>query len=193
MKFARSLRIGAIVVGLAALQGLLVVLYMKVEDDRHAPAQVGFLYERIPNKPAPALELGGVDGTTRTLSELRGRTVLLHFWATWCPPCREELPGLLELGRALSAEGKLEVIAVSLDTDWAAIRQFFGGAVPAEVVLEKSGLSQASYDLSTLPDTYLLSADGVLQARFGGARNWQTQAARDAVLRAARGDAARGR
>jgi thiol-disulfide isomerase/thioredoxin len=188
MTFARSLRIGAIVVGLAALQGLLVVIYMKVEDDRHTPAEVGFRFERIPNRPAPALELVGIDGTNRRLSELRGRTVLLHFWATWCPPCREELPGLLALGRELSAERKLEVIAVSLDTDWAAIRQFFGGAVPAEIVLETSGSSQGGYDLSTLPDTYLLSADGVLLARFGGARNWQTQAARDAVLQAARGD-----
>jgi thiol-disulfide isomerase/thioredoxin len=187
MQVRRFLRIAIGMIGLAALQGLLVLVYLNVEEGRRAPAETGFGYERLPSRPAPELILASLDGRNRRLSDLRGRPILLHFWATWCPPCREELPGLLELGRELSAAGELELLAVSLDTDWTAIRAFFGGVVPAEVVLERSGVSQRSYDLSTLPDTYLLSADGVLQARFGGARNWRTQAALDTVLRTARG------
>jgi thiol-disulfide isomerase/thioredoxin len=186
METRRGLRIAAIVIALAALQGLLVLIYLDVEAGRRAPADAGFRYERVPSRPAPDLMLASLDGKSQKLSELRGRPILLHFWATWCPPCRAELPSLLQLGRELSDAGKLRLVAVSLDTEWKQVHDFFEGAIPAEIVLESSGLSQRNYDLATLPDTYLLSADGTLQARFGGARDWQTQAARDALLAAAK-------
>jgi thiol-disulfide isomerase/thioredoxin len=184
MTARRSLRVSAVVLGLVALQGLLVLVYRSVEEGRRAPAEAKFRFERVPSRPAPDLLLADLDGKSRKLSALRGRPVLLHFWATWCPPCRDELPSLIALGSELSSAGRLQLVAVSLDADWKEVREFFGGDVPREVVLERSGLSQESYDLSTLPDTYLLSADGMLLARLGGARDWQTPPARDALLQA---------
>jgi len=186
MKAGRLIRIAAIVIGLIALQGLLVLTYLNVEKGRNAPADAVFRYERVPSRLAPDLTFALLDGSTGKLSEHRGHPVLLHFWATWCPPCRDELPSLLQLGSELSVAGDLRIIAVSLDTDWKEVRAFFEGSVPDEIVLDTSGASQGSYDLSTLPDTYLISKDGMLRARFGGARNWQSQPARDAVLAAIR-------
>jgi len=184
MKAQRLLRTSAIALAVAALQGLLVLIYLHVEKGRGAPAEATFRYERLPSRPAPDLLLASLDGSTRKLSELRGRPVLLHFWATWCPPCRDELPSLLQLGRALEAGAGPRVVAVSLDPSWAEARAFFGGDVPPEIVLDTSGLSRAGYELSTLPDSFLIAADGALRARFGGARNWQSPRARAAVLQA---------
>jgi hypothetical protein len=90
---------------------------------------------------------------------------------------------LLELGRELARDGQFEVVAVTLDDDWAKVRSFFGGVVPSEVLKDHGGLSARTYDVSTLPDTYLLATDGTLLLRFDGARNWRASAARELLER----------
>ncbi|MBI5508912.1 MAG: TlpA family protein disulfide reductase [Deltaproteobacteria bacterium] len=157
-----------------SIQGLAVVVYLGVDRHRAASRQPSFDAERLaPGRAAPSLLLVRPDGSTRRLSELRGKAVLLHFWATWCPPCREELPGLLALGRDLGRDGALEVIAVTLDDDWAAVGRFFGGDIPVEVVRDASSASTRIYEVSALPDTYLVGPDGALTVRVGGARDWR--------------------
>jgi len=168
---------------MALVQGLAVLVYRRVEAGRRVAREAHFNYEQLPNRPAPQLLLTRLDGTTRQLGESTGRTVLLHFWATWCPPCREELPGLLDLGRDPSLADQIEVIAVSLDSEWGPVSEFFGGrTIPAEVVRDGSGASKANYDLTTLPDTYLLGGDGSIRLRFGGARDWRSADARRVLL-----------
>lgn len=103
--------------------------------------------------------------------------MLLHFWATWCPPCVAELPGLLELGR----EGTVRVIAVSLDEDWTAVREFFAGEIPPEVVRASATTVAKTYGVSILPETYLIGADGMLRLRIAGERDWRSDAARAAI------------
>jgi thiol-disulfide isomerase/thioredoxin len=178
-----TLKVAAIAVGLALMQGLAVLVYRRVEAGRRAAREAPFSYERLPNRPAPDLKMTTLEGTTRRLVDLEGKAVLLHFWATWCPPCRDELPGLLALGSDPSLIGQLEVVAVSLDSEWGPISEFFGGrAVPAEVVRDASGASKAGYDLMTLPDTYLIGGDGSIRLRFGGARDWRSPEARRVLL-----------
>lgn len=184
MKRSRLGGVILIVASLALVQVLAVLVYREVEDARRGADRPTFRFERLGGKVAGELSLVASDGSVRQLSDLRGRTVLLHFWATWCLPCRDELPGLLELGRELRAKGQLELVAVSLDSDWAAVRQFFQGRVPPEIVREPLGASKAEYDLTTLPDSYLLSADGSIRWRLGGARDWRSDAARAALLEA---------
>jgi len=103
------------------------------------------------------------------------------LWATWCAPCRVELPKLLELGRELDRAGRGSVVAVVVDDDWTAVRRFFGGVIPPEVVAVKGHTANNLYDVSTLPDTYLVDADGNVRLRFRGARDWQDPAARAMV------------
>jgi len=188
MKWPRRVRLLGVLLALATAQGLAILVYLKVDAGRRTQEDPTFRYERLSRKPGPDLALVGVDGSSRQLTQLRGRAVLLHFWATWCPPCREELPGLLELGRDLAKEGRLHVVAVSLDSDWETVRDFFGGHVPREIVRDHMGSATDAYDLSTLPDTYLLAADGSTRVRFGGARNWRTKLARDVLLEQSRAD-----
>lgn len=178
----RVRKIVGIVLAVATAQGLAILVYLKVEESRGAPEDSAFRYERLASGAGPDLTLIALDGSRRNLSQLRGKAVLLHFWATWCLPCRKELPGLLALGRQLAKDEQLHVVAVSLDTDWAKVRDFFGGEVPPEIVRDGLGLAMHAYGLSTLPDTYLLAADGSLLARFSGARDWQTTRARNVLL-----------
>ena len=174
-----------IVLAIATAQGAVLFLYHLVDERRKEANESSFQYERLSEKPASDILLLSPDGSTRRLSELRGRPVLLHFWATWCPPCKEELPGLLGLSREISHNGELLVVALAMDEDWDAVRDFFGGEIPPEVVRVGTGSSADDYEVSNLPDTYLLDADGLLRLRFSGTRNWQSKLARDTLRKTA--------
>lgn len=166
----------AAALAIVALQAVVVALVLRVERDREQVEPV-FAVERLTPRPAPFLEWATLDGSTGRIADARGTVVLLHFWATWCPPCVAELPGLLELGR----EGTVRVIAVSLDDDWSAVREFFAGDVPPEVVRASSSAAAKAYGVSVLPETYVIGADGMLRLRIAGERDWRTQGARNAI------------
>lgn len=179
----RWLRTFAIVV---ALQGLAALAFLAVERERSAPApDASFAFERVATRASlPAVDLVRSDGSVVRTAALRGEMGLLHFWATWCPPCRAELPGLLELGREA---GGVRVLAVTVDRDWGPVREFFGGTIlpatiPPDVLRDPSGTLAKTYEINALPDTYLLDAAGAAILRFGGARDWRSPRARE-VLR----------
>jgi thiol-disulfide isomerase/thioredoxin len=161
---------------IAIAQALVVLVYLSVERGRKTPESGSFAYQTVSAAPAlPNVAFARADGTTLPSSQLRGHPVLLHFWATWCAPCREELPSLLQLARS---EPRLRVVALSLDSDWPAVRAFFPGAVPAEVVREPSQSLLALYGVSALPDSFLIAPSGAAALRFSGARSWRSPAAR---------------
>jgi len=170
-----------IVVGLAALvaiQAAAVGLYLAVQRSRHESDPAAFRVEQLSGEArAPDIVLERADGTRLSSRSLDGRVRLVHFWATWCPPCVEELPGLLATSRQLS-DRDLVLVAISMDDDWATIREFFGGDVPVEVYRAADANAHATYDIVSLPDTYLVSKDGRLLLRYGGARDWRIAAAR---------------
>lgn len=161
-----------VVVALMTLQALAVVGYSRVTR-RRARNAVSFPYEQLPASLGPDLQLVSADGSTRSLSSWRGRPVLLHFWATWCSPCTRELPAILALARR---EG-FELVALSLDKDWAPVRAFFREHVPPEVMMSREGSAAACYEVSSLPDTYLLGGDGSMRLRMSGARDWESSQA----------------
>ncbi|HTE49480.1 MAG TPA: TlpA disulfide reductase family protein [Kofleriaceae bacterium] len=163
------LAVGALI----AVQVGALAIYRAVERGRETPASPSFGGEVVTGRLAPDLDLVRLDGSHLSVAGLRGRTVLVHFWATWCPPCREELPGLVAAARALQKDG-LVLLAVSVDDDWATVRDYFGGDVPPEVVRAATPDAHHLYDVFTLPDTYLVSRDGRLTRRYGGARDWRS-------------------
>jgi thiol-disulfide isomerase/thioredoxin len=177
----RGVRVAAIILAVAAVQVAAVVVYRRAERQRREQASASFLFERISDGGAPEALLVTRDGSTRRLSDLRGKPVLLHFWATWCPPCREELPGLLSLARELSRDGRLQLVALSLDQNWEAVQSFFPGDIPAEVMRDEAGTAVRDLGVSTLPDTYLLGPDGTQRLRFQGPRDWRTSLARETL------------
>src|SRR3954471_3570987 len=87
----------------------------------------------LAHQEAPDFELADVTGRKWSLRSLRGRPVLLNFWATWCPPCVEEMPSLDSLVRH-GGSGTLQVVTVSVDESWDVIRKFFPSGTPLTVL-----------------------------------------------------------
>ncbi len=184
----------ATVFALVAAQALLLGVWFAVERNRDPAVGpgAGVEVEAVPapspqqtsemDRPLPELALSRLDGSTLHLSETLGRPLVLHFWATWCPPCREELPGLL----AYAAEGGLPVLAVSLDADWETIRRFLGSDPPPPVVLGEGELVTAAFDVPSLPVTFVVDAAGSLRLRLDGPRDWEAAALRSVVAQASR-------
>jgi cytochrome c biogenesis protein CcmG/thiol:disulfide interchange protein DsbE len=107
-----------------------------------------------------------------TLSQLRGKIVVLNFWATWCPPCVEEMPSLVEMQRRMKAKG-VTVLAVSLDVDDAAYRQFVKQHnVDLLTVRDGDEKSNSLYGTFKFPETYIIDRNGVMRRKFIGAVDW---------------------
>ena len=126
------------------------------------------------------LEMG--DGRTTTLAALpRDRVVFLNFWATWCAPCRDELPSLFRLRQAMVGR-PFSMVAVSYDEQWSDIRDFFTkwvGRLPSDqqmmllrdTRLDEGGTLRESFGTTQIPDSYVIK-DGRVIARFVNARQW---------------------
>jgi cytochrome c biogenesis protein CcmG, thiol:disulfide interchange protein DsbE len=121
------------------------------------------------DKPAPQFALG--DGTrTADLSKLRGRIVVLNFWASFCAPCVEELPSLLALQKQMP---NLAVVAVSIDQDPNVYRHFLiEHHVDVLTVRDEEQRVNALYGTVQIPETYIIDKQGVLRRKFIGAQNW---------------------
>jgi cytochrome c biogenesis protein CcmG, thiol:disulfide interchange protein DsbE len=107
-----------------------------------------------------------------TLSEFHGQVVVLNFWATWCPPCIEELPSLMEMQRRMKAKG-VTVLAVSVDEDENAYKDFLKAhGVNLLTVRDPSGKSNQLYGTVKFPETYIIDRNGVMRRKFIGAVDW---------------------
>lgn len=107
-----------------------------------------------------------------TLSQFRGEVVVLNFWATWCPPCIEEMPSLVEMQRRMKSKGVM-VVAVSVDVDGDAYRQFIKDHnVTLLTVRDPDGKSSHLYGTFKFPETYIIDRNGVMRRKFIGAVDW---------------------
>lgn len=110
--------------------------------------------------------------TTVKLDQYRGQVVVLNFWATWCPPCVEEIPSLVEMQRRMKAKG-VTVIAVSVDVDENAYKQFVKEHnVNLLTVRDPSQKSNNLYGTFKFPETYVIDRKGVMRRKFIGAVDW---------------------
>jgi cytochrome c biogenesis protein CcmG, thiol:disulfide interchange protein DsbE len=114
-----------------------------------------------------------------TLSQLHGQVVVLNFWATWCAPCVEEMPSLVDMQRRLKDKG-VTVVAVSVDVDEGAYRQFVKNHhVNLLTVRDPDQKSNALYGTSKFPETYIIDRKGVIRRKFIGAVDWTAPEIRD--------------
>lgn len=109
-----------------------------------------------------------------TLSHLRGQIVVLNFWATWCPPCVEETPSLLEMQRSMKDKGVV-VLAVSVDVDDAAYHRFLKEHhVDLLTVRDSEQKSNSLYGTFRFPESYVIDRHGVLRRKFIGPVDWNS-------------------
>jgi peroxiredoxin len=123
---------------------------------------------------APPLRLPALEGGEVDIASLRGRLVVLNFWATWCPPCVQEMPSLERLHRTLGKEG-LSVVSVSVDEDEGVLRRFVKEhGVNFPVLRDPGGRIAASYRTTGYPETFEIDAQGVLLEHYVGPAEWST-------------------
>ena len=130
---------------------------------------------------APGFELISIDSRSVSLSGYKGRPVLLHFWASWCGPCRQEFPALSRLQRDFAKDG-LAVLAVSEDKEIAAVRAFVDFARPDfTVLLDDEGRVADAYQSWAVPETMLIDGRGTIVWRHAGPVDWDSRKARERV------------
>jgi peroxiredoxin len=121
---------------------------------------------------APDFALTDLNGVVHHLSDYRGQVVVLNFWATWCPPCRKEIPDFVELQKAMT--GKVQFIGIALDDEgldkvkpWVTTH-----GIPYPILLpDKEGKVAASYgEMSSIPVTYFIDRKGMIRTTFIGMR-----------------------
>ncbi len=125
--------------------------------------------------PAPPFHLPVLGGGELDLGRLRGRIVVVNFWATWCPPCVAEMPSLERLHRALGKEG-LAVVGISVDEDETALRRFVETSGLTFPILRDPGgrVAASAYRIGGYPETFELDAEGVLREHYVGPAEWAT-------------------
>jgi thiol-disulfide isomerase/thioredoxin len=140
----------------------------------------------------PELTLSNFDGSREALASYRGRLLVLNVWATWCAPCRQELPGLERLHRKLDP-ARFAVVGLSVDSEGDIAQEFLlGQGITFKSYLDKdAALARRLLEIRAYPDTFIISADGVLLRRIVGERDWDRPELVDILRAAAAGSPAR--
>jgi cytochrome c biogenesis protein CcmG/thiol:disulfide interchange protein DsbE len=122
-----------------------------------------------------------VDGRSMHLADYKGKVVVLNFWASWCPPCVEETPSLIQLQQDIASRGGV-VLGVSVDEDMAAYSKFVqehGVNFPTFVDVSKKLAPE--YGTSMYPETYLIDRDGRLARKIIGPQDWQSPEVKSSI------------
>ena len=130
---------------------------------------------QLPSRAVQAVDfdLADLSGAVHSLHSYRGSVVFLNFWATWCGPCRIEMPDLQTLYEALNDNDGFTMLAINLQEDASQVRQFASEmGVSFQILLDSTGEASAAYGARTLPMSYLIDRDGVILARIIGLRDW---------------------
>lgn len=155
-----------------------VVVTAWVARDNYRPVIAGAV--------APAFTATTFDGETVNLSDYAGKVVLVNVWATWCPPCREEMPSMQRLHEKVT-DPDFEILAVSVDSDLAGAMGW-GGRVGGNVkdfaeelgltfpiLLDPSGQTADTYHATALPESFLVGRDGVIYKKVAGGTLWDNE------------------
>ena len=120
-------------------------------------------------------ELQDLTGATRSLSDFNGKVVFLNFWATWCGPCRFEMPSMERLYQGLKAKG-LEIVAINLQEDRKSVQRFVDEYnLSFTILLDTTGRVGATYGARSIPTTYVVDRDGLVIAGTIGTREWDSK------------------
>jgi peroxiredoxin len=125
-------------------------------------------------RPAPDFTLMDMEGKTWTLSELKGQVIFVNFWATWCPPCVQEMPSMQNLHTTLPKD-QFKMLAVLNNDDPANARAFaekFGITFP--ILDDPENLIGPQYGLTGLPETFIIDKQGIIRETLQGPAEWDS-------------------
>ncbi|OFZ97660.1 MAG: hypothetical protein A2Z44_01470 [Betaproteobacteria bacterium RBG_19FT_COMBO_58_11] len=128
-----------------------------------------------PRDAPSALALKDLDGKPHTLADYKGRVVLVNFWATWCPPCRAEMPSMQRLKEAMK-DKPFTILAVDMAESEAEVRQFLKDMKDAKldftILMDKDGRALKEWKVFVFPTSYVLDAEGKLRYSLLGSTEW---------------------
>ncbi|MBU1396738.1 MAG: TlpA family protein disulfide reductase [Gammaproteobacteria bacterium] len=125
-------------------------------------------------KPAPALKFKDIEGKTLDLAQLKGKMVLINFWATWCPPCRREMPSMERLSQAFKSK-PFVVLAVNVGEDADTIEAFtsqLDTTLTFPILLDTRSQGMRAWKVAGLPTTFLVDRQGRIVASAIGGREF---------------------
>ncbi|HIE53784.1 MAG TPA: TlpA family protein disulfide reductase, partial [Chromatiaceae bacterium] len=127
----------------------------------------------VPGKPqAPQFELTDIDGRIYRLSDYRGKVLIVNFWATWCPPCREEMPSMERAWQEIKDQ-QMVMIAINVGEDEDAVFQFTASyPVTFPLLLDQDSEVAGAWGVRGLPTTYVVDPQGRIVYRAIGGREW---------------------
>jgi len=124
------------------------------------------------NSKAPDFSLKDINGKDFTLSSLKGKVVILSFWATWCHPCKDEMPKLNKLYKEMRSMG-LEIVAVSSDYSIGSLKDFIvKNSLDFSILYDEKRTVTRQYKIPYLPVTFLIDKNGVIVEKITGEFEW---------------------
>lgn len=163
--------------GLVAIIGLMSLLILGMVRSGGRPGGLGINTKlgevSVKQQSARDFRLELFGGDTVTLSDLRGRVVMVDFWASWCPPCREEAPTLAQVYKEYERQGVAFIGVDIWDSRDEALRFLDRYAVTYPNGLDEKGTIAIDYGVTGIPEKYLINWDGVLVKKFVGPMNDQ--------------------
>lgn len=146
--------------------GLLYWLYIQLDSSLH---------HAVKGKPAPDFTLRDEQDKKVALTDYQGKVVLLHFWATYCPPCIHELPSLNRFEKKLRGES-FQLVAISEDKTVEEVQKFRKETVPFDFpfLLDPTEGVAFKYGVEGIPETFLINKKGIVVEKFVGPQNWDS-------------------
>jgi len=146
----------------------------------------GRLHPVVPGRPAPEFSAYDLQGTSRTLADYRGKVLLLNVWATWCPPCQQEMPSMQRLREAVPDED-FAILAVSVDAPLGEVDAFGREGGNLEIFAETMGLTfrilhdpsgkiQEIYQTTGVPESFVVDRSGLIKKKVAGPTEWDAPA-----------------
>jgi len=125
-----------------------------------------------PSKEAPGFTLKNLDGKTVSLSQYRGKVVFLNFWASWCPPCRQEMPSMERLNEVFGKKDFV-ILAVNVEQDIEAVKAFLEDyPYTFPILLDPEAKAQQAYGVYRFPESFLIDKKGNVVRKFVGAQDY---------------------
>ena len=153
-----------------AVTVLVIILSLKLKDSSFEFPNQAAIGD---NLPAPDFSFPGLDGKMVSLSDYRGKVVLVNIWATWCPPCVAEMPSMEKLYNKLKGQN-FEILAVSIDAPGLkAVAPFMKKAnLTFPALIDPEGSIRAAYGVTGVPESFIVDKQGILVKKIIGPVDW---------------------